>query len=413
MRQSKMLLRLQFKRAIKNFPQLLICSLVIAAFVAVVVIFSVASQNQKSPIKKKRVAMVIGEGNSIINTVGMNAFENMDSAAALFEIMKLDEEEALERFDAGELDGVIVFPDGYVEGITRGENLPATLYVNNAGKTYSMDLFATAADIANDFLAVNEAVSYAMRDMFDEFGYKDSGNTMSNNLDIITTRTVLSRDASFKKTTIVGEDESSMVVDYACGALVMLVLLWGLSCGSIIKSDGAVMTRKLKAGGISVLKQELIRFASLFFILELMMLLVVAILFAGVCIKGESFEILGIYDVDQVLFLIPAFIIPVMFASAMVMFCFTVAPNEIGGLLLLFTLMLLGGYCSGCIVALVYLASAVRSIAGYLPMGQMREVAKSAIVCTWDFKNTLILAVWTVVLFTLCVVINGKRGASE
>ena len=413
MKQTTALLQLQLKRAIKNFPHLLLCSIAIAVVVVVVVVFSVITQNQKSPIMKKTVALVVGDNNEIILTVGMNAFENMDTAASMFELLVMEEEEAVEGFESGEIDGVVLFPDGYVDGFTKGDNAAAKLYINNTGKTYSVDVIANVADVASHFIAINEAVSYAMRDMFAEFGYRDVDNELSDGLDVITTRVVLSRDNHFKKTTVVGEDESSMVQDYACAALVMLVLLWGLSCGSLLKRDGLVMTRKLKADGVSVFKQEAIRFVSLFALLELMMLFVIAALFAAYFFAQEQFELLDIYSTSQILFLVPATIVPVMFTTSMVMFCFIAASNQIGGLLLLFTITVAGGYASGCIVSSVYLPGAVRNISGYLPMAQMHNATKMALGYTYSVRDALILGVWTVLLFALCVAINGKRGASE
>ena len=252
-----------------------------------------------------------------------------------------------------------------------------------------------------------------MIDMLRAYEFDDIVWDYDTNLDVTNMRMVLSREENFVKVTIYGEDDTTMSQSYACAAFVMLLLLWGLSCGAMIRNDGRVMTGKLKVGGVSVLKQELIRFCALVFLLGSMLLLIFGTLMAAFPFAKNAFAQIGVTGIGQLAFLLLSFIPSLLFAGAAVLFVFTAAANEIGGILMLFTGTIVMGYMSGCLLPSVYLPKPIRRAAAYLPTTYMHEEAKAAIRGSFDIKSALIILAFALFFFIAAVLIRAYKSTRE
>lgn len=412
MKQSEMLFRLQLKRAAKKLPQLIAGSLAISAVVIIVVLFCAYSRNAKGVLETTRIAISAGN-NDFFRELAGDILGGMESADSMLQFVTLEEEEALKRFAAGELEGVIVFPDDYLGNIGRGDDVPAKIYVKSDGVAYDLGIITRLAGSAERFLASAEATSYSMKDMLDEFGYHDISWEYDSDLDVVNMRMVLSREDNFMKITILGEDSTTMSQSYACAALVMLLLLWGLSCGAIIRNDGKVMTGKLAVGGVSVFKQELIRVLSIVFLLGTMLSLVFAVMLVSFPFAKNAFAQVGVTSMGQIAFLFVTFIPSLIFAGAAVLLVFTAAANEIGGILMLFTGTIVMGYISGCLLPSVYLPKSIRKIAKYFPTTYMHREAEAGFAGNFDLRSALILLGFALVLFALAVLVRAYKSKRE
>lgn len=397
MRQSRMLLKLEIKRALKKLPQLLLGAVVITLVVALIVICCATAGKKSKENTVSKVALVTNN-NVLVENVGMEMLGGMETVKNMFEFEIALEEDAIERFHNGELEGVIVFPDNYIDGIGRGENEPAQVFVRTAGVSYSLGVIAETCGAAGTLLASTEAASYALQDWGKDYGISNRWE-MAEALSVIDARVILSREDAFSKVTIYGEGDVSFAQSYLCAALVILILLWGLSCGTIMKGDSPVLIKKLKANLVSVEKQQLIKLTALTVLLGIVFLIIGVLLVGAYLILPELFETLDVTSIWQLVLLIIAFVPVIILGATMVMFAYTAASNQIGGILLLFIGTVVMSYISGCLMPSVYLPETIQELAKFLPTTYMHREATNAIVGVVDIKCIVIIMSYSLVFF--------------
>ncbi|MGN0165630.1 MAG: ABC transporter permease [Lachnospiraceae bacterium] len=401
MKQSRMLLKLEIKRAMTKLPRILMGALLISLVVAAIVLFGAVSNKGTVEVKATRVALVTNN-NKLVENVGMKMMGNMETVVNLFEFSIETEEEALKKFENMELEGIVIFPDNYIDNIGRGENDPARVLIRSAGFSYSVSMIAEIADAAGSLLGSTEAASYALQDWAKEYEISDSGS-MVDEMDVTDARVILSREDIFNKVTIYGEDDVSFTQSYFCSALVILVLLWGLSCGTILKSDSLVLTKKLSANLISTEKQMLIKFVALVSLLGSVFVVIGALLLGGFAVAPQAFELIEIDSMWQIVLLLLSFIPVIILGAAIVMLAYTLASNQLGGILLLFIGIIVMSYVSGCLFPSVYLPETIRSIAKYLPTTYMHKEATNALAGMVDIRCILIMVFFSCACFVASV----------
>lgn len=397
MRQSRMLLKLEIKRAMKKLPQLLLGAVVITLVVALIVICCAAAGKKSEESSVSRVALVTNN-NTLVENVGMEMLGSMETVENLYKFEVALQEDAMERFYNGELEGVIVFPNNYVDGIGRGDNEPAQVFVRTAGVSYSLGIIAETCGAAGTLLTSTEAASYALQDWGKEYGIKNTWE-MAEALSVTDARVILSREDAFSKVTIYGEGDVSFAQSYLCAALVILILLWGLSCGTIMKGDSPVLVKKLKANLISVEKQQLIKLTALVILLGVVFLIIGGLLIGAYFFMPELFETLDVTSIWQLVLLLIAFVPVIILAAAIVMFAYTVTSNQIGGILLLFIGTVVMSYISGCLMPSVYLPETIQELAKFLPTTYMHREATNAIMGIVDIKCLLIIVLYSLAFF--------------
>ena len=101
-------------------------------------------------------------------------------------------------------------------------------------------------------------------------------------------------------------------------------------------------------------------------------------------------------------------------AAAIVVFVYTFAANQIGGILLLFLFVMIMGYASGLLAPAAYLPSKIRVIGAYLPTARMLNVMKNGMTHAVDFSLLLtVVAEASIVLGCSMGISVLKRRWSE
>lgn len=399
MNQSHMLLKLEIKRAMKNLPQLILGAAIISLAVIIIVICCAYSGKSQTTSTKSNIALVTNN-NTLIESVGMDVLGNMESAKNLFDISLLEEDEAKKAFDEGNLLSVVIFPNNYIESISRGDNEPAQVLLKNEGVSFSLNMIAELCGAASNLLAATEAVSYAAADFCNEYGLSKEKSQITDDMDVNCARVILEREDNFNKVTIYGEGDVSTAQGYACSAVVVLLLLWGISCGSIFKGDSPVLVNKLAANLIPVRRQEGFKLLALVCLIGSMFLILGGVLLLAFPFAAKLFAVIDIDTVWQLILMLLALIPAVVLASAIVMFSFTIASGQIGGIILLFIETIIMSYTSGCLMPSYYLPDAIKELGKFMPTYFMQKQATNALSGFVSAKNTIIILVYAAA-FTL------------
>ncbi len=408
MKQSKMLFRLELKRAMKKLPELMLGAALISAVIAIIAVCSALLDKAPEEAVKYKVALVTNN-NKLVENVGMEMLGGMETVQNLFEFGIYDEKTATDMFKGGELDGLIIFPDNYIDSIGRGDNDPAQVFVKSGKMSYSLSMIAETADAAGDLLGATEAASYALQDWCKEYSVAGAG-AMIDTMDVTAARVILSREEMFNKVTVYGEGDTSIAQGYACSAVVILVLLWGLSCGTLLKSDSIVLARKLNANLIPTWKQMCMKLFALVLLLLTVFSAVAAAVLAAYARFPDVFKVLDITSIWQLVLLFAAFLPCLVLAATIVMFAYSAASNQIGGILLLFISTIVMSYISGCLLPSVYLPGTVRSLARFLPTTYMYGIASGALLGNLEITDFVKILIFALAFFTASVGIIKYKG---
>jgi ABC-2 type transport system permease protein len=131
-----------------------------------------------------------------------------------------------------------------------------------------------------------------------------------------------------------------------------------------------------------------------------MFLILGGVLLLAFPFAAKLFAVIDIDTVWQLILMLLALIPAVVLASAIVMFSFTIASGQIGGIILLFIETIIMSYTSGCLMPSYYLPDAIKELGKFMPTYFMQKQATNALSGFVSAKNTIIILVYAAA-FTL------------
>ncbi|MCR5085958.1 MAG: ABC transporter permease [Lachnospiraceae bacterium] len=385
---------LEGKRAWKIIPQYYLGTALLVALFVVVTLTGNTVLNDGE--KKDAVSIALVMNDPYLKNYGMDVLQSASSATSIFSFIETTEEEGRRGLSDGRYDGVMVFPENFVDGVFGDDSVgAATMYSPKMSNSLNQGLMEGIVEVGTNLLGasaayVNSALFVAEQNGVDNVVRK----RMQAELETKFADRVINREQSFVTEDASGTFGQTLIQYYFCAGIVMLLMLGGVACGTLLKSDARSLEDQLAMRGIGPLLLATARY-----------LAVLALFFAFyLTVFGALFVVwLRWPDVTEKYFAITKFRelwfwfvsgLPVLLlAAAIVLLVYTLAANQIGGILLLFLVTLLMGYASGCIVPSAYLPKAVRSVGRHLPTATMLHVSVGGLTQIADKAGTwLVLA---------------------
>lgn len=403
----------EVKRAIRVLPQYFLGVFVLILLIGIVALFGFLS-NKKETSESMTVALVLGN-NEFLSTMGMQILDGAKSADGLCSFDTCDSEDlALERLRDGTYTAVIVFPDSFVSKALYRDDAEASIYIP-VMSSFHTSLLRSLADSAGALLKDTEANITTVSVYAREQGISDSDrSTLDNEINTALGSYALAREDFFIDDTANGTGTVGTVPYYFNAAIVMLLLLGGISCGPLLAGDSRAYRDQLIHHRIGPLRQlfakclaVLTLFASLYLVIFLGITAFKAVkpdLFTSL-LKLETYGEIGYWFLCG---------LPILFlATAMVVLIYTFAANQIGGILLLFLVTILMGYASGCIEPSAFLPLTVRNFGSHLPMTKMFNSILSGIRGEADRANIAAVFLWGLGCFFVSGLITWGRRVRE
>ena len=410
------LIRMEEKRTLKILPQYFLGVFLLTALIGVVVMFSVLATEKDVTKQDMTVALVLHD-NDFLRTFGLDVLESSSSVEDLCTFIETDEEDAEKGMKEGRYAGAVIFPDHFVgSAITGEENLRAQMYIPKMDG-FSNRIIAGLAEIAGGLLGKTEAGIYtstliaAMPENSDENDVERVENDIRN----LFFDFAIGRDNFYTKDSASGTGNQTVVQYYVCAAFVLLLLLGGISCGPLLKGDPIAFEKQLALHRIDTAKLLAIRYLAVLTLFAVLYATIFALFFGWFLIHPASFA--AVLDLSTAEEIWHWFIcgLPVLLpAAAIVVFVYTFAANQIGGILLLFLFVMIMGYASGLLAPAAYLPSKIRVIGAYLPTARMLNVMKNGMTHAMDFSLLLtVVAEASIVLGCSMGISVLKRRWSE
>ena len=410
------LIRMEEKRTLKILPQYFLGVFLLTALIGVVVMFSVLATEKDVTKQDMTVALVLHD-NDFLRTFGLDVLESSSSVEDLCTFIETDEEDAEKGMKEGRYAGAVIFPDHFVgSAITGEENLRAQMYIPKMDG-FSNRIIAGLAEIAGGLLGKTEAGIYtstliaAMPENSDETDVERVENDIRN----LFFDFAIGRDNFYTKDSASGTGNQTVVQYYVCAAFVLLLLLGGISCGPLLKGDPIAFEKQLALHRIDTAKLLAIRYLAVLTLFAVLYATIFALFFGWFLIHPASFAaVLDLSTAEEIWYWFICGLPVLLPAAAIVVFVYTFAANQIGGILLLFLFVMIMGYASGLLAPAAYLPSKIRVIGAYLPTARMLNVMKNGMTHAVDFSLLLtVVAEASIVLGCSMGISVLKRRWSE
>ncbi len=387
------LIRMEEKRTIKILPQYILGVVLLTALIGAVVAFCALATDRNVVEQDMNVALVMND-NDFLRTFGMDVLESSSSVGGLCTFHDTDEEDAMKGLESGRYDGVVLFPDHFVGSAVNGkEDAQAQMYLPKIDG-FSNRLIAGLAEIAGGLLGRTEAGIYTAVEA--AATAEDATETAISRVEYDAQNMFfdyfMAREDFYSKDSASGTGNQTVVQYYVCAAIVLLLLLGGISCGPLLKGDPVAFEKQLALHRIGTAKLLLIRYLAVLTLFTILYCILFAGFLTWFLVHPQSFtELLNLNTYEELGYWFLAGLPVLLPAAAIVVFVYSFAANQIGGILLLFILVMVMGYASGLLAPAAYLPAKVRVVGAYLPTARMLNVMKNGMTHAVDFRLLLLV----------------------
>ena len=310
---------------------------------------------------KISVGVVLPEDDKLAK-MAVSMIASLDSVGSLCEFQYLDENEGEELLKAGKIFALMEVPEGLVQGIMDGSNIPVNVvFPRSAGLEASV--FKELTEAGTSILGTAQAGIYAADEFLRIHKMESSVAQAEKDLNQIFMKYALSRSDYFRERKVSASGDVSVAVFYGISAAVFVFLLCGIPAAPMVKPYGRVMEQKLFMLGIGRWKRTAVRTVSLF----LPMAVISALPYLWCVTKGYlSFHGAGIL----------MWLLICLASSGWILFVYELCSSETAGILLLFFSTVVMMFLSGGIVPAVFLPEAFGNIGKWMPTAFLAEGVK-------------------------------------
>lgn len=385
-------LLLYSKRLLKILPFVIVVTSIL--FGSLAVAFRVVKEMDENDAMNVKFRIgVVGTAEDRYLSLGLAAFQSMDSTRYSIELVSMNEEEAKRQMRTRNIAAYVVFPDGFMEAALRGEIMPVQ-YVSTAG---GVDMIALIKD---EITIMVEQILYESQRgtngvgeaLWDNDLVKLSGKHMDG-IAMEYVELALKRGKLYSAREL-GIGNGLDMNGYLLSSLTVLFLL--LLCMGyapfMIRADRS-MEQLLASRRIGPVKQGAAEFFLYFISLLGLALAAVLLIHASDVLKGYN---LG---PGAVLKLLPV----VLCVAAWSYLCYEISRNIVGGVLLLFLSAVVMAFVGGCMYPAYFFPESLQTIGSILPAGAARLQIAGCLTGADTTRSSYLLMGYSALFLALAV----------
>ena len=394
-------LKINFKKSLHTLPALFAGGLFLALLIGSCAAAASAVLYRSEPLIKASVAVVPGDISNRYMDMAIDYISNMSSTSMVLEFEIMEAEEADRALKQGDVIAEMIFPEGMVEGILYGENIPAIIRISEPDSLSSLFL----SELINDgvtLLSSAQAASYTAATVYYSMDAEEDLSAAYDNIDLINFAHVSGRENVFDITMLipgssdginVSEDPEasgksgakSVALYYISSGFILFALFWGSCMTGLLKYPSSSFISCLFAKGISPGKYTLAQFltaSSVFFII----LAPVGCIACSILIEGISLPALLIY------ILLLSFLV-----SAFSVFLHVITKSPSLAVLLQFVLSTAMLLLAGGIIPSAFLPEGIAGFGRLLPAAYLQSSLLGIFLNISTVTDARVL-IWTLVL---------------
>ncbi len=399
-------LGLLFKKAARVYP--LIVAISLAVILAVVVFSALTIQIISGEDEGQKYTVgLVGETDENYLGIGAAALTSFDSLGFSLDFYVTTEEEAITMLKNGELSGYIVVPDGFVQGIADYENKPLRYVIFDDFNTFNSIIFSRVVEAISGIITESQTAMISLEKIASENGISPVGDS-GERLNLRYIDFILRRDDSYEIEKIKVPGSISIPGYYICSGIMLILLMWGISCSPLLKKGDRSLDKLLRSKGVSPLSQVL----SEYFCFITVTILTFALFFFLFLLIADSFGFSESGPLPDPFSLTLRAVPAILAVSSIHFLLYEAFGNGIGVLLIQFSITITAGYISGCFYPDKYFPRSVRTIAMALPWGRGLFSLREAFLGTDDLTSALILLTYALAALFLSVLLRRKEVRS-
>lgn len=391
---------LQFKRLLRLLPLVLCVVLVLFGSLSAAYGAMLQMNEEDSEQARFQVGMCGTAGDSYIQ-LALAALETFDSSRFAIEIVEMEEAEAEQAMNRGEIAAYVVIPEGFVEEAMYGRILPLQ-FVSTVGAAGMVSIMKEEiTQVVSDILVEAQKGIYAAGEAMNDAGH--SSGWVINDLSIEYAEFAFLRSKAYSVTELGISDGLGLAGYLLCGFSVLFLLLICLPFASVYVRRDPSFGRMLAARGRSAAGQVCCEFLAFFLAVAILVCALLPVLWAGGILQSYY------ADWSAALHALPALLV----ICALSFLLFEMSADLISGVLLHFFGTLALCFVSGCLYPAFFFPESVQKLAAWLPTGLARIQFAGALTGDRAVYTTVALLGYSLLFFLLALGIRRARVAGE
>ena len=399
---------LQLKRAARLLPRMLAVTLLLAVLSAMSALILTRLNEDDASRKRIRVGVAGDNGEEILSQA-LDLLQSVDSSRFSIGFERMEEAEGRRLLAKGELNGLVLFPDGFADALWYGEHRPVTYLTRAAGSDVGSLMTRELVETISSLILETENAVYGaqalVRDQIpDQDPYRAGDRLVTRYASAI-----LDRERLYGLELSDAGDSLSLAGYYLCGLSLVFVLLWSVSCSPLFSRRSRELGQVLSAEGFGAAAQVLCEFVAFF------LLLLCAMAVAGLL----AFLLLGRFGVvipelqraeGSALTLLPALLPPALMLCAFQFLLYELTGSAVSGVLLQFLSAVVQGYLSGCFYPSSFFPEGLRRFSALLPAGVGMEYLRSELLSLPENSAKVLVLAYLLLFLLLSLLLRRRRN---
>lgn len=253
--------RLKIKKFIRILPVILLETILF-----VFILFGVGAYATKAVYGEKAVKEIkvgiVAEGEDKMADMLVRLVGAMDSMKDTVSLKMMSMKEAENGLKEGEIYAAVILPEGLVDGIVSGENIPARILTGASYSKIETEVFTQLSRAGASLLTTAQAGIYGADSFCVENGRGDLISQTENDLNEIYLEYALKRSALFKEKEVNAVKGVNLTDYYGVSLLFAFLSFAGLSFARYMQVEMREKEKLLKSRGIRTVQQYLIEAAA-------------------------------------------------------------------------------------------------------------------------------------------------------
>lgn len=372
----KLYLSLQLKRMMKALPG--ICLLTVVLTVSLLVLFrAMLFATQSADEKQVARIGIVGDLSDSYLGVGIHVLMNMEGVKSLADIRTMEDSEAEEKFASGEISAYLIVPDGFIDSLLTGENKEILYVTREETQGIAGMLVNELVSAISELVTTSQTNIYAMQTYLIRHDMRDRISEATEGMNLSYISVVLNRMDIYEMQQLGVSNKISLTGHLFTGVLLLLVLLWGIQCVTLLVREDDALVKLLKSKGLREEAQvgaELIAYVLLQCITLCVVFVCVTIVIFAMELEIPEWAAL---ELSEKLGYICKWFPVVLMMAALQAFLYELVTVTMNGVLIQFIVAVVMAYLGGCIYPISFFPKVIQLPAQWSPVGvALRYVQK-------------------------------------
>ena len=403
--------RLQLKRYFRLLPVVLILSALMISITGVT-LYGILSQQTDDEMNSLVNIGVVGDYEDTYFNMAINALSDFDSSRFSVKIKTIDDEKsASDMLRRGDIAAYVVFPDDFIRRAIHGDFQKVTCVTASGATDFGTQVTNELMKIAMELVVNFQKTVYGFQQAAADNGLDDKTvHDLGKDVALESVRIIMDRESAYEITEIGTSGEDSIKDSLISGVIILLLMLWGITCCTIFSSKNRPLRSLMSSKGFGAAKQVLCEYTAYL----TLMIVTLAFFSLLVVLISKLLPLSMITDQFDYSLILPGILLPVIAISAIQFFLYEIAGGTVPGILLQFFFALSTGYICGCIYPSYMFPKALQKITRFLPAWSCRIYLDELLSGRTSLMTVAFIAAFLIAFILLSVLvrqINIKRKA--